>query len=211
MARGHYIAGNHAPDGELKSERRRGLHMLIHPPVSLINRFSLHAFNAAIYHGQVRSDVRRSVNYDAFFYPLDRLLGWNRMYSNAGFQQYQCVVPQANSKEAIRSVVREIAKSGTGSFLTVLKRCGDLASPGLLSFPMPGISLALDFPQRAQINRQLFDKLDALVHDAGGRLYPAKDAHMSAAHFQRAYPAWEEVEGLRDPQLMSRFWRRVTQ
>jgi FAD/FMN-containing dehydrogenase len=151
------------------------------------------------------------VSYDAFFYPLDRLLHWNRMYGRAGFQQYQCVVPQAESKEAIRAIVREIAKSGTGSFLAVLKRCGELASPGLLSFPIPGISLALDFPQRPQINGRLFGRLDALVHDVGGRLYPAKDAHMSAAHFQRAYPAWDKVEALRDPQLMSRFWRRVTQ
>jgi FAD/FMN-containing dehydrogenase len=80
-----------------------------------------------------------------------------------------------------------------------------------MSFPMHGVSLALDFPQRLETNRRLFANLDALVHEAGGRLYPAKDAHMSAAHFQRAYPAWQRVEALRDPKLMSRFWQRVTQ
>jgi FAD/FMN-containing dehydrogenase len=211
LARGHYIAGNHAADGDLKWEEPRSLPMLIDPPFSLVNAASLRAFNAFVYYGQLRRDVRRYVGYDAFLYPLDRLLGWNHMYGRAGFQQYQCVVPHANSRETIRSVVSEIAKSGTGSFLAVLKRCGQLPSLGLMSFPMHGISLALDFPQGAQGNRPLFDKLDALVHDAGGRLYPAKDAHMSAIHFQRAYPAWEQVEALRDPQLMSRFWRRVTQ
>jgi FAD/FMN-containing dehydrogenase len=211
MGRGHYVAGNHAPDGGLKWERAGRLDMLIDPPVSLINPVSLRVFNFIFYHRQLRKDVRKHVGYDAFFYPLDRLSGWNRLYGSAGFQQYQCVVPQDTGKEVIRLVVREIAKSGSGSFLAVLKQCGDLASPGLLSFPMHGVSLALDFPQRGQANRQLFGRLDALVHEAGGRLYPAKDAHMSAVHFQRAYPAWEQVEALRDPRLMSRFWRRVTQ
>jgi FAD/FMN-containing dehydrogenase len=104
----------------------------------------------------------------------------------------------------------EIARSGTGSFLAVLKQCGTQPSPGLMSFPMHGVSLALDFPQRAEVNRRLFANLDELVHEAGGRLYPAKDAHMSAAHFQKAYPEWQRVEALRDPRLMSRFWQRVT-
>jgi FAD/FMN-containing dehydrogenase len=133
------------------------------------------------------------------------------MYGRAGFQQYQCVVPQKNGCEVIRAVMQQISKSGTGSFLAVLKQCGELASPGLLSFPLHGVSLALDFPQRDQVNECLFKKLDALVHEAGGRLYPAKDAHMSATHFKQAYPQWERIEALRDPQLLSQFWKRVTQ
>jgi FAD/FMN-containing dehydrogenase len=92
----------------------------------------------------------------------------------------------------------------------VLKRCGPLRSPGLLSFPLEGTSLALDFPQRESANRRLFATLDAIVHEAGGRLYPAKDAHMSGADFRHAYPSWREVEALRDPALTSRFWQRVT-
>jgi FAD/FMN-containing dehydrogenase len=136
---------------------------------------------------------------------------WNRIYGRAGFQQYQCIVPQTHAREVIRSALSEIARSGTGSFLAVLKQCGAMPSPGLMSFPLHGVSLALDFPQRAQVNRRLFANLDALIHEAGGRLYPAKDAHMSAAHFQSAYPAWKRVEALRDPRLLSRFWQRVTQ
>ena len=107
--------------------------------------------------------------------------------------------------------MQQISKSNTGSFLAVLKQCGEIESPGLISFPLHGISLALDFPQHHQINKRLFEKLDDLVHEAGGRLYPAKDAHMNAIHFKQAYPQWEELETLRDTQLLSSFWKRVTQ
>lgn len=209
--RGHYIAGNHASKGSIEVAPRGGLHMPIDPPFSLVNSLSLRVFNTLYYHGQRKKEVASLVGYDPFFYPLDRLQQWNRMYGRAGFQQYQCVVPQQDGPEIIRSVVQQISKRGTGSFLAVLKQCGELASPGLLSFPLHGVSLALDFPQRDQVNDRLFGKLDALVHEAGGRLYPAKDAHMSAAHFKQAYPQWERIEALRDPQLLSQFWKRVTQ
>jgi FAD/FMN-containing dehydrogenase len=92
----------------------------------------------------------------------------------------------------------------------VLKRCGDIRSPGLLSFPMEGTSLALDFPQRDQQNARLFTKMDAIVREAGGRMYPAKDAHMTGTDFRAAYPRWEQVEALRDPAILSRFWERTT-
>jgi FAD/FMN-containing dehydrogenase len=209
--RGFYVAGNHAAEGELTADRRDALRFPLDPAMSLVNSVSLRVFNSVYYHRQLRKRVDRKVRYGPFFYPLDRISLWNRMYGRAGFQQYQCVVPRADGPEIIGSVLREIARSGTGSFLAVLKQCGSLPSPGLMSFPMHGVSLALDFPQRAEINRRLFASLDALVHEAGGRLYAAKDAHMSAVHFQRAYPAWQRVEALRDPHLMSRFWQRVTQ
>jgi FAD/FMN-containing dehydrogenase len=90
-----------------------------------------------------------------------------------------------------------------------LKRCGDVPSPGLLSFPKPGTTLALDFPQNDRLATDLFPRLDAIVREAGGRLYPAKDAHMNGEDFRRAYPAWLQVEALRDPALESRFWQRV--
>lgn len=209
--RGHYIVGNHAQNGRLEVVTSCGITMPFDPPISLVNPLSLRAFNTFYYHRQQRKEALSRASYDSFFYPLDRLLLWNRMYGRAGFQQYQCVVPQQNAREIIGAVMQQISKCGTGSFLAVLKQCGRLASPGLLSFPLHGVSLALDFPQRDQLNERLFRELDALVHEAGGRLYPAKDAHMSAAHFIKAYPQWEKVEALRDPQLMSQFWRRVTQ
>ncbi|MDC4203435.1 MAG: FAD-binding oxidoreductase [Candidatus Manganitrophus sp.] len=209
--RGHYIVGNHAKEGPLGLSPPGQLIMPIALPFSLVNGFSLRVFNTLYYHRQRKKEVACRVGYDPFFYPLDRLLRWNRMYGRRGFQQFQCVVPQRHGREVIRAIMQEIARSGTGSFLAVLKQCGELASPGLLSFPLHGVTLALDFPQRDQLNDRLFAKLDALVHEAGGRLYPAKDAHMSAIHFKNAYPEWNRVEALRDPQLMSRFWKRVTQ
>jgi FAD/FMN-containing dehydrogenase len=209
--RGYYVMGTHAPAGDLVSHQSDALYFPFDPKFSLVNSVSVRAFNGAYFRRQLRKKLTRRVSYNAFFYPLDRLLMWNRIYGRAGFQQYQCVIPQSQGREIIRAVLHEIALSRTGSFLAVLKQCGSLPSPGLMSFPMQGVSLALDFPQRAEINARLFANLDALVHEAGGRLYPAKDAHMSAAHFQRAYPGWQGVEALRDPQLMSRFWQRVTQ
>jgi FAD/FMN-containing dehydrogenase len=209
--RGHYIAGNHSQNGEINLAPVGGLSIPIDPPFSLINTFSLSAFNSAYYNRQQKKEICRRVSYDSFFYPLDRLLHWNRMYGQAGFQQYQCVLPQKDGSEIVRALVNEISKSGTGSFLAVLKQFGKITSPGLLSFPMHGVSLALDFPQHAQINEHLFRKLNALVHESGGRLYPAKDAQMSALMFKQAYPQWEQVEELRDPILRSEFWKRVTQ
>jgi FAD/FMN-containing dehydrogenase len=209
--RGHYIAGNHANKGFIELAPPGGLRMPIDPPFSLVNLLSLRAFNTLYYYRQFKKEVASNIGYDPFFYPLDRLQHWNRMYGRSGFQQYQCVVPQVSGREVIRDIMKQISKSGTGSFLAVLKQCGTLVSPGLLSFPLHGVSLALDFPQRDQANERLFTKLDAMVHEAGGRLYPAKDAHMNATHFKQAYPQWEKIEALRDPHLLSLFWKRVTQ
>ncbi len=208
--RGHYLAGNHADDGILEVAKTGKLFMPVDPPVSLINSLSLRLFNTFYYHRQRQKEIVSCVSYSPFFYPLDKLLYWNRIYGRKGFQQYQCVVPQQHAREVIGAIMAEIANSGTGSFLAVLKQCGEMISPGLLSFPMQGVSLALDFPQREPLNKRLFNRLDALVHECGGRLYPAKDAHMTAIHFKKAYPHWDTIESLRDPQLMSHFWKRVT-
>jgi FAD/FMN-containing dehydrogenase len=149
------------------------------------------------------------VGYGPYFYPLDGVLHWNRIYGRSGFQQYQCLVPPTTAEAALAAVLRETARAGAGSFLAVLKRCGDLPSPGWLSFPRPGTTLALDFPHSAALDATLFPRLDAIVREAGGCLNPSKDAHMSGADFRRAYPRWRDVEQLRDRTLMSRFWRRV--
>jgi FAD/FMN-containing dehydrogenase len=180
------------------------------PPVSLVNRSSLRLFNTAYYRGHRAGCSRHSTDFDRFFFPLDGILNWNRLYGSKGFQQFQAVVPEANQQAAAGEMLRAIAASGMGSFLAVMKRCGDLESPGLMSFPLRGVSLALDFPQHEDLATSLFPRLDAIVREAGGRLYPAKDAHMRAADFRRGYPTWEAVEGLRDPALNSRFWQRVT-
>ncbi len=202
--RGVYIVGDHSPHGELALADVRKTSVPITPPLSMINGLTLRLFNSAYYHFHATKNDH--ISYEPFFFPLDRILSWNRIYGRKGFQQYQCVVPE---QEAVRELLQVISASNTGSFLAILKRCGDLASPGLLSFPTPGISLALDFPQK-DANFNLFAKLDTIVRLAKGRQYPAKDAHMTADDFRTSYPAWKQIEALRDPMLCSRFWKRVT-
>jgi FAD/FMN-containing dehydrogenase len=210
LGRGVYMAGDFADDGPLEVAHPRRLTMPVTPPVSPVTQATVRAFNALYWRRAPRVPAIRTVSYEPFFYPLDSVLQWNRVYGPAGFQQYQCVIPEACARDGVSALLREIAASGLGSPLAVLKRCGDLASPGLLSFPMAGTTLALDFPHSDRLTHDLFPRLDAVVREAGGRLYPAKDAHMSARDFQATYPAWTTVEALRDPQLLSRFWQRVT-
>ena len=208
LGRGVYFTGDHAQErDELAPAKPRQHAVPFTPPFALVNGLALKIFNQAYWRRFPRSPVNRRQPYASFFYPLDAIAHWNRLYGRKGFQQYQAVVGSADALEAL---VREVSASGTGSFLAVLKRCGDIASPGWLSFPMPGYSLALDFPQDGAPEQHLFPRLDAIVREAGGRLYPAKDAHMTAVDFQRSYPRWDALERLRDPALNSVFWKRVT-
>ncbi|MFC0397217.1 FAD-binding oxidoreductase [Paraburkholderia rhizosphaerae] len=211
LGRGIYMCGDHATDGDLSMPAARVRTVPFALPLSLINRYTLRPFNALYYRRQLHRTAHADVDLLRFLYPLDSILHWNRIYGRRGFQQHQCVIPESAARDALRAILSAIARSGSGSFLAVLKRCGTLESPGLLSFPMPGVSLALDFPQHARRNDALFAQLDAIVCDAGGRQYPAKDAHMSGACFRAAYPAWQQLERNRDPALMSRFWQRTTQ
>lgn len=207
--RGVLMLGDHAPYGTLTVDEPARCSVPFVSPISLVNPWSARIFNALYWRQHPTQLEAQSISYAPFFYPLDRIPHWNRLYGRSGFQQYQCVIPEAVAEPVLTTILQSIAQSGLGSFLAVLKRCGGATAPGLLSFPLPGVSLALDFPQQLPLAR-LFHRLDALVHEAGGRLYPAKDAHMSGADFRRAYPAWERLEALRDPALNSRFWTRVT-
>jgi FAD/FMN-containing dehydrogenase len=210
LGRGIFMVGDHAKNGPLEVASRKKRTMPFTLPIPVFNQATLRVFNELYYQKQRRKEVRETVSYDSYFYPLDSLLEWNRIYGRAGFQQYQCVVPPGEARESTRAILDAIAQSGTGSFLAVMKRCGDVRSPGLLSFPLEGTSLALDFPQRDALNTKLFAQLDAIVREAGGRIYPAKDAHMPGADFRAAYPQWQRLEALRDPALLSRFWERTT-
>lgn len=208
--RGVYIVGDHSKHGDLFVDDQRKTRVPFTPPISAMNKLTLRMFNLIYYRSHKSGRNRSVISYEPFFYPLDRILHWNRIYGPRGFQQYQCVIPERFAPSAIRELLHAIAAAGQGSFLAILKRCGESASPGLLSFPFPGVSLALDFPQKEQLNTKLFPHLDTIVRQAEGRLYPAKDAHMSAEDFRHFYPAWKHVEALRDPMLCSRFWKRVT-
>jgi FAD/FMN-containing dehydrogenase len=206
--RGILMAGDHAASGAVPAPANRPLTFPLTPPVSAINTLTLRAFNFAYFHRPL--PVRTVVHYAPYFYPLDGILHWNRLYGRQGFYQYQCVLPLA-ARDALSEILRSIATSGQGSFLAVLKTFGEVSSPGMLSFPMPGITLALDFPNRGVPARALFDRLDAIVSAVGGRLYAAKDARMAGDFFRRSYPRFNEFSGFVDPNFSSDFWRRISE
>jgi FAD/FMN-containing dehydrogenase len=182
------------------------------PPISpafLLNGATLRLFNAAYAAAKQANGQRKTIHYAPFFFPLDSIGGWNRMYGENGFYQYQCVVPPAEAKDTVAALLATIAKAGDGSLLAVLKNFGPQRSAGLISFPMEGTTLALDFRNRGERTLRLFGKLDAIVREVGGRLYPAKDGRIPAEVFQAMYPRWRELEALRDPAIQSDFWTRV--
>jgi FAD/FMN-containing dehydrogenase len=205
--RGILMAGDHAAPGDFPPREPRAL-PLAPPslPFSLINDLSLRAFNRLYYNR--RLPARALMHYAPFFYPLDSIAHWNRLYGRRGFFQYQFVLP-GTARTALSEILRDIAASGQGSFLAVLKTFGAASSPGLLSFPMPGVTLALDFPNHGADTLALFDRLDAIIGAAGGRLYAAKDARMSGDFFRRSNPRLDEFMPFIDPRFSSDFARRV--
>jgi FAD/FMN-containing dehydrogenase len=206
--RGIFFRGNHA-DHDAAAPLACSRAVPFTPPISLINRFSLRLFNSAYFRvNQLRSCAKVS-HYASFFYPLDNLLNWNRIYGPKGFYQYQCVVPRQVERTAIGELLSEIARSGTGSVLAVLKTFGSRAAMGLLSFPMAGTTLALDFPNFGDRTTRLFDRLNSIVLAAGGRIYPAKDACMTRELFERGYPRLAEFMTYRDPSISSAMSRRL--
>lgn len=185
--------------------------MPVEAPSMALNGFTVRAFNAAYFRLQKRGPAVSRQHYSTFFYPLDAIGGWNRLYGRRGFYQYQCVIPSAEAQGAVEELVRQIAAAGAGSFLAVLKTLGDRSSGGLLSFPRAGATLALDFPNRGQRTLDLLARLDSVVRTAGGRLYPAKDGRMPAAMFQEGYAeALPRFAKHADPAFSSNFWQRVS-
>lgn len=179
-------------------------------PSFLLNKPAIKVFNW-LYRHRSGAKFCGISHYDPFFYPLDSIANWNRLYGEKGFYQHQCIIDLSGAETAVTEMLQTIESSGQGSFLAVLKLHGPETSPGILSFCTEGLSLALDFPNREAKTLELLSRLDDIVQKYGGRLYPAKDGHMSAQLFQAAYPDWEYVEKSRDPNLSSSFWRRVTQ
>jgi FAD/FMN-containing dehydrogenase len=208
IGRGLFTRAKWHKSGGLEPHRRPRLGMPLDAPPWLLTSATLRLFNQA-YRARPWALGRRTIHYDPFFFPLDAVAGWNRFYGPRGFFQHQCVVPTSSAPDAMRRLLDLTATFGQGSFLTVLKMFGDRPSPGVLSFPRLGATLALDLPNGGESTRRLLDALTIVVMDNGGRLYPAKDATMSAKAFRSGYPEWQKVETLRDPNIMSDFWRRV--
>ena len=211
FARGIFMQGEHAKElGELTKSKEPKLTFPFELPAIALNRLTMSAFNTAYYHKQFPKRKVAKVDYEPFFYPLDSVLRWNRMYGKRGLLQFQNVLPHASGREGMIEILKAITRSGLASFLAVIKFFGDAPSLGMMSFPAPGIMLALDFPIRPEVSFDLVDRLAEITLEHGGRLYSAKDARMTAAQYQTFYPQWQEFARYIDPAFDSAFWQRVT-
>jgi len=174
----------------LQLSNTRKINIPFYFPNFVLNSFSIRVFNFMYYHKNFRKEKEHLIHYESFFYPLDTLSNWNKMYGKSGFVQYQFVIPFEQGKEGLKKIMEKIIQKGFGSFLSVLKVLGR-KQKGIMSFPLEGYTLALDFP----ISQKLFDfldELDQIVIAYGGRLYLAKDARMPADVFWQSYPHSKE-------------------
>ncbi|MCH9808027.1 MAG: FAD-binding oxidoreductase [Alphaproteobacteria bacterium] len=179
------------------SKARRGKRVPLDFPNWALNAYSVRAFNELYYRTGLRKAGKALVGWDSYFYPLDAITEWNRIYGSRGFVQYQCALPLEQSTKGLFGLLEEITASGLGSFLAVLKRLGPQSQGGperLLSFPLEGYTLALDFP-RSDKSLALMDRLDQITLKYHGRVYLAKDSRMSQQTFEAMYG--EQVDAFR--------------
>lgn len=201
LAKGHALGrsllmvGEHARDGQLLLPAKRSLSVPLEMPAALLNRYSVQAFNELYYQRIRKPESKQRVSFESFFYPLDGIQQWNRLYGKQGFVQYQFVIPKVAGLHGMRAILERISASHRGSFLAVLKTFG-AANNNLLSFPMEGYTLALDFKLEPSL-LELLDELDSMVLAYGGRLYLAKDARMSEATFKQSQPNWQQFQEVR--------------
>jgi decaprenylphospho-beta-D-ribofuranose 2-oxidase len=204
MGRGILIKGRWATPDEAPPARPRPQWRPSVPfamPEIVLSRFSIHAFNELLYRVHVPRVKRGIAHPEAFFYPLDAIGSWNRLYGRRGFTQYQAIIPRASGRGGVRAFLDTLSRHGGASFLAVIKDCGP-EGHGLLSFPKPGISIALDIPIRDDTQR-LVDALNERVLEEGGRIYLAKDSFTRPEHFRRMEPRLAEFDEIRlrfDPQ-----------
>jgi len=204
MGRGILMAGDWA-DPAIAPKRYPKPKMRVTMPFELpsfvLGRASIQAFNLAYYYKHLPRQTRGLVHWETFFYPLDMIREWNRMYGPRGFTQYQCVLPDSAGRGAARALLEVLTKLGGASFLCVIKDCGP-ENRGLLSFPMQGISIALDIAVRDD-TQDVVDKLNETVIGMGGRVYLAKDTFTRPEHFREMeknrLPAFLEARSKWDP------------
>lgn len=211
IGRGIYTGGNFFDQHTRTSDMKEGGSPPNFPlEYPFINNATVNIFNKLYFNKQINKTETSVTHYNPFFYPLDAVEGWNKAYGKKGFLQYQFLVPFGKEYDTVYLLLRKISESGLSSFLTVMKTFGNVSSPGMLSFPRPGVNLAIDFRYEGQKTLDTLDLLDDIVRSADGSIYPAKDAHMSGEDFRRFYPNWVEFKKYKDPMFSSSFWRRVT-
>ncbi len=194
LGRGVVHVGDYDDSDRLTVHKRWGPGVPFSTPALLLNRHSMRLFNSLYY--KLNSGSNSNESYEEFFFPLDSIRHWNRLYGRKGFLQYQFVLPDASAQEGISSVLQRVASAGKGSFLAVLKKFGAQNS-NLLSFPTAGMTLTLDFKNETSLF-PLLDELDAIVIDHGGRHYLAKDARLSESVFKAGYPQWQEFKSIKE-------------
>ena len=208
IGRGIYYSANEKKGLNLALKSRKKFSFPFSPPISLVNNFSVSVFNK-IYYNSHKEQSSRSVYFDDYFYPLDSVKSWNKIYGNEGFYQYQYVIPNVNAKIGLEETLKLIKIFKTGSFLIVLKTFGDIQSKGFLSFPREGVTLAVDLPNNGKSTISLMSELDKLVLALDGALYPAKDCRISAEVFEKSFPKHNLFTKHIDPCLTNHFWERV--
>jgi FAD/FMN-containing dehydrogenase len=200
LGRSVLYLGEHAPSKNRKTDtmyrEKSGLGIPFSTPSFLLSRTTMSLFNASFFGVQKRKKNSATLGCDNYFFPLDRLSNWNRLYGSNGFLQYQFVIPDDGALEGITSVLEKISEKGKGSFLTVLKKFGE-ANENLLSFPKSGYTLTLDFKNETALF-PLLEELDQIVLAHDGRLYLAKDARMSEEVFKASYPNWEDFMAIKE-------------
>jgi decaprenylphospho-beta-D-ribofuranose 2-oxidase len=208
LGRSLLMIGEHSTGKSDRSQLRshsKFLNVPFNLPEWILNKYSIKIFNFFFYHKQLKARKESNVSFDQFFYPLDFIKNWNRMYGKRGFVQYQFVLPLKNSKEGLRKILKAIGNSGFGSFLAVLKLFGEQES-GLISFPMKGYTLALDFPIRNGLF-EFLQQLDKLVLEYGGRIYLSKDARMDKEVYWKSYSRAHEFKEIIDKYNSNLKWR----
>lgn len=205
MGRSLLMKGEHATLEDIKNTRfatkplaipqKFKLTVPFYLPSFTLNKLTVGLFNFGIYNTQLSKEVNHIQDYDSFFYPLDVIHHWNRIYGKRGFTQYQFVIPKEAGYEAMKKILEMVVKAGMASFLAVLKTFGK--QDGLLSFPMEGYTLTLDFPIMPTLF-SILDTLDEVVSSYGGRIYLTKDVRVSPEMFAKMYPKLPEFQAILD-------------
>ena len=194
------MLGEPADTGSLEFPQTKVVSLPIDLPGSTLNKYSLSVFNHLYYRRRSVPLIDRLIPVTKFFYPLDAIQHWNRLYGSKGFTQYQLVLPKEASFKGLEKILSRFAQADLPSFLGVLKLFGP-QNGNYLSFPMEGYTLALDLPIKATLFSVL-DELDSIVTDHGGRLYLAKDVRMSKRVLRKGYPKWQQFVELREKRGM---------
>ncbi len=195
LGRSILMLGEHAEDGKLDASIGKAMTIPTYMPSQLLNKWTVKTFNS-LYYANATAQSTTIIPFQPYFYPLDKLNDWNKLYGRNGFVQYQFVLPKASGIEGMRKILTKISDSGTGSFLAVLKMFG-VENKNFLSFPLEGYTLALDFKMNTN-TIALIKVLDEMVANMGGRIYLTKDALMTEQTFKASYPRWQEFEKLRE-------------